>query len=189
MTVKSDDELVRAAAGGEVECVVALCERYYAPLLAVARAVLGDGHLAEDAAQEALATAFRRLKTLKDPGRFGAWLMTICRNHANDILRRRPRVERIGQRDLPDPAGDNGNGGGGEGDGGVDTDAVRRALNSLPVESRELLYLRFRNELSYDVIAGLLGVSVEAVRGRLHRAKQDVKAHLERERNRDRRSL
>ena len=177
MAAKSDDELVRAAMGGDVECFVALCHRYYAPLVAIARAVLGDGHLAEDAAQEALARACRRLDTLKDPGRFGAWLAAICRHQAQDILRLRPNVERIGERDFPveSPAPDG------------DADAVRQAMEAMPTEARELLYLRYRNDLSYDAIADLLGVSVEAVHGRLRRAKDDVKKHLERARERDRR--
>jgi len=61
---------------------------------------------------------------------------------------------------------------------------VRNALDSMPIESRELLYLKYRNELSYQAIADLLGISPEAVHGRLHRAKQDVQERLERQRDR-----
>ena len=86
---------------GDVDGFVELCHRYYPSLVAVARAVLGDGHLAEDAAQEALAAACRRMGALKEPARFGAWLTTICRNRATDILRRWPKVERLGERDFP----------------------------------------------------------------------------------------
>ena len=188
MATRSDGDLVRAAMGGDVDSFVGLCHRYYPSLVAVARAVLGDGHLAEDAAQEALAAACRRLGTLKDPDQFGAWLTTICRNKATDILRQRPRVERLGKRDLPAPPVHSGRTGD-AGDAADDIAAVRAAVDSLSVESRELLYLRYRNELSYDAIADRLGLSVEAVHGRLHRAKRDVKTHLERTRARDRRSL
>lgn len=178
LTAKSDDELVQAAMGGEVACFVALCHRYYASLVAVARAVLGDAHLAEDAAQEALATACRQLRTLKTPARFGPWVTTICRNEAHDILRRRPAVERLGERDIPaaSPTPDS------------DDDAVRQALESLPAEARELLHLRYHGELSYEAIAAQLDITVEAVHGRLRRAKQDVKSHVLRTRARDRRS-
>jgi RNA polymerase sigma-70 factor (ECF subfamily) len=157
-----------------VDSFVALCHRYYQSLVAIARAVLGDGHLAEDAAQEALAKACRHLDGLKTPNRFGAWLATICRNEARDILRRRPNVESLGERDVPveTPAPDS------------EVDVVRRALDSMPPESRELLYLRYRNELSYEAIADLLDISVEAVHGRLRRAKQEVRTHLERARDR-----
>ena len=171
---------MQAAVGGDVECFVALCHRHYATLVAVARAVLRDAHLAEDAAQEALAIACQRLSTLKEPRRFGAWLVTICRNEANHILRRRPRVERLGERDVPATP---------HHDQADEIAAIRQAADSLPVESRELLYLRYDNELSYEAIADLLGLTVEAVHGRLRRAKQDVKTRMQRERNRDRRSL
>ena len=174
MTGKPDDQLVLAAKGGDVDSFAALCHRYYPPIVAIARAVLGDGHLAEDAAQEALAKACRHLDGLKNPKRIGAWLATICRNEAKDILRRRPRVESLGARDVPAETPDP--------DSAVDV--VRRALDSMPVESRELLCLRYRNDLSYEAIADLLDVSVEAVHGRLRRAKQEVRTHLERARNR-----
>jgi len=176
---KSDTDLVQALMDGDVDSFVVLCHRYYPSLVAVARAVLGDGHLAEDAAQEALAKACRNLDSLKDPSRFGAWLAAICRNEARCILRRRPAVESLGQRDVLAETSDE----------GADVDVVRRALDSMPAASRELLYLRYRNDLSYDAIAELLAISVEAVRGRLWRAKQDVAAHLERERTRERRPL
>ena len=179
LTEKPDNDLVRAVLGGDVDSFVTLCHRHYPSLVAIARAVLGDGHLAEDAAQEALAKACRNLDGLKNPARFGAWIATICRNEARDILRRWPAVESLGERDVPaePPETD------------TDVDAVRQALDSLPAGTRELLYLRYRNDLSYDAIADLLAISTEAVRGRLWRARQDVAEHLERERTRERRPL
>lgn len=174
LTEKPDDQLVLAAMGGDVDSFVVLCHRYYLPIVAIARAVVGDGHLAEDAAQEALAKACRRLDSLKNPKRFGAWLATICRNEARDILRRRPNIESLGERDIPAEVPDS----------DPEADAVREALNSMSPESRELLHLRYRNDLSYEAIADLLDISPEAVHGRLRRAKLEVKTHLERSRNR-----
>jgi len=178
---RQEADLVQDAMGGDVDSFVALCRRYYPSLVAIARAVLGDGHLAEDAAQETLAKACRRLDGLKNPGRFGAWLATICRNEARDIVRRRPTVESLdvaslNGRDVPAATP------GRDAESEFDVDAVRRALDAMPSAARELLYLRYRNQLSYDAIAALLAVSVEAVHGRLRRAKQDLKAHLERQR-------
>lgn len=106
----------------------------------------------------------------------GAWLARICRNEARDILRRRPNIESLGERDIPADVPDS------EPDSQVD--AVREVLNSMLPESRELLYLRYRNELSYEAIANLLDISPEAVHGRLRRAKLEVKKHLARLRSR-----
>lgn len=174
MTEKPDDDLVLAATNGDVDSFVALCHRYYRPMLAIARAIVGDGHLAEDAAQEALAKACRRLDSLKNPKRFGAWLASICRNEARDILRRRPSMESLGERDVAAEVPDT----------DPEEDAVREALTLMSPESRELLHLRYRNDLSYEAIADLLDTSVEAIHGRLRRAKLEVKTHLERSRNR-----
>jgi RNA polymerase sigma-70 factor (ECF subfamily) len=175
-TEKPDEDLVVAALDGDVDSFVTLCHRYYPPLVAIARVVTSDGHLAEDAAQEALAKACRRLDSLKNPKRFGAWLATICRNEARDILRRRPNIESLGERDVPADVPDL------EPDSEVD--AVREVLKSMPSETRELLYLRYRNELSYEAIANLLDISAEAVHGRLRRAKLEVRNHLARSRSR-----
>lgn len=173
-TEKPDEDLVVAALDGDVDSFVTLCHRYYPPLVAIARVVTSDGHLAEDAAQEAFAKACRRLDSLKNPKRFGAWLATICRNEARDILRRRPNIESLGERDIAAELPDT----------DPEADAVWEALNSMSPESRELLYLRYRNDLSYEAIADLLDTSVEAIHGRLRRAKLKVKTHLERSRSR-----
>jgi RNA polymerase sigma-70 factor, ECF subfamily len=171
---KPDEELVLAAACGDVDSFMMLCQRYYASLVAIAHAVLGDHHLSEDAAQEALAKACRRLGDLNSPSRFGAWLAAICRNEAKDMLRRAPRTESLGERDVPE----------GISEQNPDVEAMKQALDSMPVESRELLYLRYRNELSYEAIAALLDISPQAVNGRLRRAKQDVRERLEQQKDR-----
>ncbi len=171
---RPDEELVLAAVRGDVDSFVALCRRYYPALVAIAHAVLGDRHLAEDAAQEALAKACRRLDGLKSPSRFGAWLAAICRNEARNILRRRPRVESLGERDVPaDMPGPD-----------PHAEAVTKALDTMPPESREILYLRYRSELSYQAISDMLGISPEAVHGRLRRARQEVQQRLERQQDR-----
>ena len=174
MAGNTDEELVVAALSGDVDSFVTLCHRYYAPLVTVARAVLRDGHLAEDAAQEALAKACRKLDSLNDPRRFGAWLTTICRNEATDMLRRIPKTEDLDDRDVAQeiPEEDS------------DVVAVRQAMDLLPVESRELLYLRYRGGLTYEEIAALLAATPEAVHGRLRRAKEALKAHFQRQQDR-----
>lgn len=79
-----DGTLVRRALRAEPESFGELCRRYYHSLIAIADSVLLDHHLAEDAAQEALAEACRELASLKNPERFGPWLASICRNVARD---------------------------------------------------------------------------------------------------------
>jgi len=171
---RPDEELALGAVGGDVACFIALCHRHYPSLVAIAHAVLDDHQLSEDAAQEALAKACRSIGSLKSPRRFASWLAAICRNQARDMRRRLPTMQSLGDRDVaaPAPAPD------------AEIETVREAVCRLPAESRELLYLRYRNDLSYEAISDLLGISPQAVQGRLYRARQAVREHVERERKR-----
>ena len=87
MPQKPDLELVQAATNGDGESFTELCQRYYPAMVAVAHSVLGDRHIAEDAAQQAFAKAARKLPQLKNKNKFAGWLAVICRNAAKDMAR------------------------------------------------------------------------------------------------------
>ena len=61
---ESDTTLVEAAIYGDAESFTELCRRYYPAMVAIAHSILGDGHLAEDATQEAFAKAAVKLPQL-----------------------------------------------------------------------------------------------------------------------------
>ena len=171
MTDPGDDILVRRALRADPQSFGELCSRYYPSLVAVADSVLLDHQLAEDAAQEALAEACRQLAKLKKPERFGPWVAAICRNVAKDMLRelRRPKEplqDRPAQEcDCPDD----------------DRKAIlEQALKELPGHLREVIFLRFYNEMSYEQMAGILGATKQTIDGRLRRAKKRIAAYLAR---------
>ena len=160
--------LVTRAARGDVECFTHLARRYYPPLVAIAHSIVGDRHLAEDAAQQALATAAAKLAQLRQADRFGTWLATICRNAAKRMTRSAQTV--APQQALP--AGRQ---------QGVDDDvtaAVRAALEQLSAEAREVVFLRYYDGLSYRQISAVLGISEQAINGRLRRAKKKLAEYL-----------
>lgn len=171
MTNAEDHILVRRALQADPESFGQLCRRYYPSLVAVADAVLLDHHLAEDAAQEALAHACRQLASLKKPELFGPWVAAICRNVAKDMLRDRQRQRtRVAdywpqEADCPDERR---------------MEIVAEALQRLPQHLREVVYLRFYNGLSYEQMAGVLGATHESIDGRLRRAKKRIAAYLTR---------
>jgi RNA polymerase sigma-70 factor (ECF subfamily) len=137
----------------------------------VADSILLDYHLAEDAAQEALATACRGLKTLKKPESFGAWVGAICRNEAKDMLRRFPRQRQAADTDAkyePDCVDDE--------QGKILSEAVQK----LPRRLREVIFLRFYNEMSYGQMAKVLGATQESIDGRIRRAKKKIAVYLKR---------
>jgi len=164
-----DAILVRRALQADRESFGTLCRRYYHPLVAVADAILSDHHLAEDAAQETLAQGCRQLPALKKPELFGPWVAAICRNVAKDMLRvRRKQCGPAEDGEVPQIDGPP------EGQAEI----VGEALQDLPPALREVIFLRFYNEMSYRQMAGVLGATQESIDGRLRRAKKLLAAYL-----------
>ncbi len=164
-----DDILVRRALLADSESFGQLCRRYYPPLVAVADSILLDHHLAEDAAQEALACACRQLPRLKQPERFGPWVAAICRSVAKDMLRDR-RKQRVLAEDCEPPRADRRDDGQGE--------ALSEALRQLPQPLREVVFLRFYDGMSYERMSTVLGATPGSIDGRLRRAKKRIAAFL-----------
>ena len=165
-----DQILVRRALEADPESFGELCRRYYPSLVAVADAILLDHHLAEDAAQEALAAACRQLPKLKKPERFGSWTIAICRNAAKDMLRELQR------RRKPVQVCQNHENNCEEQD---DHQAIlAEALGQLPQHLREVVFLRFYNEMSYRRMARVLGATEQVIDGRLRRAKKKMAIYL-----------
>ena len=168
MTQASDGTLLDRWRHGDTGAFAALVERHQGPLLRHARSVLGGEGSAEDAVQE----AFLRLAQLRpqsaqgaDAARraeLGAWLHTVTRNYCMDTLRAdRRRQHRESEVALSDGAPT---------DGGLarveatDTRAaVRRSLERLPADQREVLVLRLLDDKSYADIAAITGRKVGTV--------------------------
>jgi RNA polymerase sigma-70 factor, ECF subfamily len=168
---KPDNVLVEGARAGDGDSFTELCRRYYPALVAIAHAILGDRHLAEDAAQQALAKAALNLCELKRTERFGSWVAAICRNAARDVARANRGFR--SRQDLPVEAGEPR-----ADDAGP---AVRVALEQLEPQAKEVIYLRFYDGLSYERISEVLGISEQAINGRLRRAKKKLAKCLRRE--------
>jgi RNA polymerase sigma-70 factor (ECF subfamily) len=171
MAGKPDNMLVEGAMAGDGDSFTELCERYYGPMVAIAHAILGDRHLAEDAAQQAFAKAAVGLPDLRRPKQFGSWLAAICRNTAKDLMRTAERHRSV--EELPEVGAEAQNDDIGE--------AVRKALRRLEPSAREVIYLRFYDGLSYEQISAALGISGQAINGRLRRAKRTLAEYLRRE--------
>ena len=165
-----DEALVEAAQNGHLESFGVLYERYHSPMAALAYSVLGDRDLAEDAAQETFAIACQNLGTLRQKDKFAAWLASICRNTARNILRLKGKnVALTTQRAAEDF------------DVGEERrDAIRQAVFKLRSSDRELIVLRYYNGFSQAQISGVLDISPQAVNGRLFRAKRKIAKYLRR---------
>jgi RNA polymerase sigma-70 factor (ECF subfamily) len=168
MAQEPDTTLIEAAIDGDAESFTELCRRYYPAMVAIAHSLIGDRHLAEDAAQETFAKAAVKLPQLRQTNKFAGWLAAICRNQARDMARR----ENVAQ------ANDEVSTKAAESEKDDSSDAVRQALKKLSAPAREVVFLRYYDGLSYERISELLGISEQAINGRLRRAKRKMADYL-----------
>lgn len=144
-----------------------LLRRHGDTAAALATRVLGSSDLARDAVQEATLAVMTDLGRLRSPDRFGAWFCGITLNVARRWLRQLgPEVAGL-RPDLPDA-----DPGPAEAAEAADTAArVRDAIGSLADGQRDAVRLFYLQGLSHREVAGELGISVGAVKARLHQAR------------------
>ena len=159
-----DKVLVKSAIEGNTDSFTELATRYYPAMVAIAHSITGDRDLAEDAAQSCFAKAAVKLPQLKSHEKFAGWLATICRNAAKDIYQRehgRYKTSDLAKIEVKSEKDDT-------------LEVVKDALAKLSDSAREVVYLRYYDGLSYEQISKVLGISEQAINGRLRRAKKKM---------------
>jgi RNA polymerase sigma-70 factor, ECF subfamily len=136
----------------------------------------GDRHAADDLVQDCIERAIRRIDTLVDEQRLGAWLRSILFNVFIDGRRAsRSRGEKVEEgvlNDIVDPAT--------RPDVRQEANEVLRATASLSPPHRQVLFLIAAEGLSYRETAEELGVPVGTVMSRLARAREQLRETLAR---------
>jgi len=166
--------LVLRCQTGDEGAFAELFARYGPRLSYYLRKLLDDPSTCEDVLQDVWFDVFRGVPRLADPKAFPAWLYRIARDRAWRTLRkRRPSERPLVEEDLID-----------DGDVVFSPDDARRihaALDTLAAEQREVLILRFLEEMTYQDIAGVVGCQLGTVRSRIHYAKRALCRALEKE--------
>jgi RNA polymerase sigma-70 factor (ECF subfamily) len=172
-----DVEVVQAIAGGDHLAFKQLVERYHGRLFNFLYRYLRDRQAAEDVTQEVFLKIYQAAPRFKPHGRVRTWVFTIAYNLAMNELRRRRRREVLGLL-L------------GEGQGSVTIqppdpserleleEMVTKALAVLADNQRAALLLRVRDDLSYQEIGEILGISRAGVESLLFRARDRVRRLL-----------
>lgn len=164
MTKALETELLDLVLAGDIGSFGKLCDKYYNSIVAIAYSVLTDHHLAEDAAQETFLRALNNLKKLKSKEKFGAWLAQICRNVAKDMVKKKLRST---EAENPLPLADVGN-------NEQENKAVKQAIGRLSFSERELIVLRYYNDMSHEQMSSVLGISKAAINNRLVRTRKKI---------------
>ncbi|PWI17820.1 RNA polymerase subunit sigma-70 [Streptomyces sp. Act143] len=166
-----DSLLVVRAAEGDEDAFAALVQRHAPTSIRLATRLLGTPAEAEDAVQDAFLSAWRRLPEFQGQASFGTWMYRIVTNRCLNVLRsRRPVAPLESAGEVPaaeyttSPARIT-----------EARDAVRElrdALDLLSAEQRACWVLRELDGRSYEFIADTVGISQEAVRARVFRARR-----------------
>jgi len=181
-----EEILLDRARTGDMSACEALMRRYNRRLYRAVRSVLKTGADVEDTMQDTYLAALRNLDQFEGRGRFGTWLLRIGTNAALARMRSRMRVVQLD--DLPgvddlEPLLD------------VDADAVRTpeqhvlnyeigaileaAIDRLPYDYRQVFMLRMIEGLDTTETAEVLGLGQDAVRQRLHRAREMLQVDIQ----------
>ena len=161
---RCDPLLIEAARGGDADALVSLIAAAQPDIRRYAAADI------DDAVQETLLLLYRRLGTLRAVTSFSAWLFAVARRACLRLLRRSAGMAdtfaddaemRLAHRAPEDIRID-----------------LSRAIQSLPDHYREVILLRDIEELSIDEIVGVLGLTRESVKARIHRARLMIREYL-----------
>lgn len=187
--VDADAELVEALRRQEADATERLVERFGDRVYRLTLRITGSKEDAEEAAQDALWTAARKIDSFKGESAFGSWLYRIAANSAYQKLRTRKQRSREIAIDevLPsldadgrhfEPMDDWSNRVDERALQGELRDVLEKAIDALPADYRTALVLHDVEGLSNPDIADTLGISLPAVKSRVHRSRLFVRKRL-----------
>jgi RNA polymerase sigma-70 factor (ECF subfamily) len=159
---------------GDAAALKELIAQYSPRLRFFLRKIAGDAS-ADDLLQDVWIDVFADIARLKDAGAFTAWVYRIARHKAYAQANRRHRPT-LQLDDLPAGACDEAE----PWESAEDAALVRAGLDALPAEQREVLVLRFVEDMSYEQIATVIARPAGTVRSRIHYAKQALRTFIER---------
>lgn len=170
----TDGQLVRRTLAGHSSAYAELVRRWSSRILAFCHSKVRSSHAAEDLAQEALLRGYRSLSTLADPEKFGCWLHGIALRTCLDWLKRKEH-QQVGLASVS--AADSRLAAPGD----LPLDRLAREeqlgllmaeVEALPDECREVIMLYYYQDVTYQDIAEVLGVSAATVNARLTKARK-----------------
>ena len=178
----NDPEIIASILGGNRDAYTEIVSRYQDRVYGYCLAMLADLGKAEEAAQEVFIKAYQALGRFRGDASFSTWLYRIAINHCKDVLRRESRAKTESWEALLEKEGEK-----------IEAllatpqlsesaakqmELISRILSHLPERSRTLLLLREAQGLSYEELAETLKCSIDSVKSRLKRTRQEIEKKL-----------
>lgn len=176
-----DETLIAALAGNELDALDVLYDRYHRVAFSMAYRVLGDRLAAEDVVQDAFLSVWRQARSFRaDRGSARTWLMSIVHHRAIDKLRSHANMPNFVPLDVVQQRESDAPGTWAQVWSSLSGDVVRGALEQLPAEQKKSIELAFFSGYTHVEIAGLMGVPLGTVKGRMRIGLQKLKSMLDR---------
>jgi RNA polymerase sigma-70 factor (ECF subfamily) len=178
----SDTQIIERTLGGEPEAFSLLVRRWERQIYGLTLRMLGRDDEAKDATQETFISAYRNLSKFRGGAKFSSWIYRIALNICNTKLRSRSKVtisleeqrEATGfelAADLDDLSSN------------IQqeqiTQHVRRALQGLPPEMRQVIIMKEYDGLKFSEIAEILGIPLSTVKTRMYTGLTELRKRLE----------
>lgn len=183
-TLATDEIIVQRAVTGDAEAFGELVRRWERRIFALTYGMLGREEDARDATQETFLAAFRNLRAFRGEAKVSSWLYRIAVNQCISRQRRSKIRAEAALEDEHDtqvtrlvtplnrsPAH--------VAEGRQETVAVRRAINSLPIELRQVVVMKEFEELTFREIADALDLPLSTVKSRLYTALKQLQMRLQ----------
>ena len=184
-TVTTDEIIVERALSGDAEAFGEIVRRWERRIFALAYGMLGREEDARDATQETFLAAFRNLRGFRGEAKVSSWLHRIAVNQCITRQRRakvrsESALEEEQEKDAGSFAAPLGFSPARITESTQITHAVRRAVNSLPVELRQIVVMKEFEELTFKEISDTLDVPLSTVKSRLYTALKQLQMKLQR---------
>ncbi|HEV8370861.1 MAG TPA: sigma-70 family RNA polymerase sigma factor [Pyrinomonadaceae bacterium] len=183
-TVTTDEIIVERALTGDAEAFGEIVRRWERRIFALSYGMLGREEDARDATQETFLSAFRNLRGFRGEAKVSSWLHRIA---VNQCITRQRRTKVRSESALEDEQERNGSSFAAPltfsparvTEGAQVTKAVRRAVNSLPVELRQIVVMKEFEELTFREISDALDLPLSTVKSRLYTALKQLQMKLQ----------
>lgn len=177
----SDTQLIERTLGGETDAFNMLVRRWERQIYGLTLRMLGQDDEARDATQETFLSAYRNLSKFRGEAKFSSWIYRIALNICNTKLRGRSRnmvsleeqyevsgfeltadTEDLGSNIQQEQV----------------TRAVRRALQGLPADMRQVIIMKEYEGLKFAEIADILGIPLSTVKTRMYTGLAELRKRL-----------